>query len=447
MHSVSPGVLRSTLGILFLGLCAPALVAIGAAAGAEKAGEAHKVVVPFPLISKFDDGRYGQLVADSIWKKLSREKGFVIPESPSDVKDLCATNGIQLGPDTPLAEVEEAVRKTFEAQIGIWGSVELAPGAEGEVYDLSLRCVDFSAPGEPRVIYEKIGVRTNSVSEIPHLYVKAMLDALYERAAPVPRGVDPEAEARWKSGKNLVVGGDFEQSSRGVPKGWEPRAGQQREPLGNLVKLAPEAGNEQNHVIRFTIPRAVAEAEGVMYYSLPIPIREGATYRFQCRWRSTGPSPKVFIKCYDEMPSDYRGGKKAADESDASSGTQKSGMDRREVYRSQQNLKGTNNRWNVQTEDFTPKHTKYSPKFARIMLYGYLTEGVIDWDDVVLKEILPPPAGFDKGDKRHSQASKVTMKEMEENERRGAKTREEIRRANGTQAKKKPARSNDESEE
>ncbi len=429
--------------IRFAVLAAFAAAIFGVAAAAEKG---NKVVIPFPLVSKFDDGRYGQLVADSLWKKLSRERAFIIPESPDDVKDLCATNGIKIGPDTPLPEVEEVVRKTFDAQIGIWGSVERAPGAEVEIYDLSLRCVDFSTPGEPKVIYEKIGVRTNSVSEIPHLYCKEMLDKLFERAAPAPRGVNPEAEERWKTDRSLVVG-DFEQAPRGVPKGWEPRAGQQREPLGNLVKLMPEGGNEGNHVIRFTIPKAVAEAEGVMYYSHPFPVREGATYRFQVRWRSTSPSPKVFIKCYDEVPSEYKGTKKGADETDTSTGTQQSGLDRREVYRSQQNLKGENGQWRVHTQDFTPKHSKYSPKFGKIMLYGYLTEGVIDWDDIVLKEIVPPPAGFDKGDKRHSQASKVTMKEMEENERRGAQTREAIRRENKSQSKKKPAKSDDESEE
>jgi hypothetical protein len=407
-------------------------------AAKDKAPE--KVVIPFPFVSKFDGGRYGKMVADSIWKKLSRQGGFVIPESPDDARDLLATNGTKIGPDTPLAAVEEVVRKAFDAQIGIWGSVERAPGTEVEIYDLVIRCVDFSTPGEPRVIYEKVGVRTNSVSEIPHLYCKEMLDKLYERAAPAPRGVNLEAEQRWKTGKNLVVGGDFEQATRGVPKGWEPRAGQQREPLGNLVKWVPEGGNEKNHVIRFTIPRVVAENEGVMYYSLPIPIQEGATYRFQCRWRSTGPSPKVFIKCYDEMSSDYRPVKAPVDESDTSSGIQKSGMDRREGYRRQLNLKGENNQWNVETADLTPKHTKYTPKFARIMLYGYLTEGILDWDNVVLKEVLPPPAGFVKGEKRHSQASGVTMKEMEENERRGKEAREELRRESRSKSKKKPAR-------
>jgi hypothetical protein len=437
-------ILIRRLSLLAVWTAAVCTIAAAAEKGPAKTG---KVVIPFDFVSKFDEGRYGQMVCEMIWKKLDRAGQFVIPDSAQDVRDLCATNGIKIGPNTPLPEVEEVVRKTFDAQIGIWGSVERAPGAEAEIYDLVIRCVDFTTPGEPRVIYEKSGVRTNSVSEIPHLYVKEMLDKLYQRAAPAPRGVNPEAEERWKTGPNLVTGGDFEQAVRGVPKGWEPRAGQQREPLGNLVKRVPEGGNEDNHVIRFTIPKVVAENEGVMYYSLPFPVREQATYRFQCRWRSTGPSPKVFIKCYDEMPSEYKGTERPVDESDTSSGTQKSGMDRREVYRSQQNLYGKNNVWNTQTQDFTPKHTKYSPKFARIMLYGYLTEGVIDWDDVVVKEILPPPAGFVKGERRHSLESKVTLKEMEENERRGAQAREELRRQMKAQAKKKPAEKDEPSEE
>lgn len=420
--------------------CFPAFAALAAWLLAFSFGIAAdpeaKVVIPFPFVSKFDGGRYGQMVAESIWKKLSREKRFVIPDSPNDVKDLCESRGVALGPDTPLPDVERIVRQTFDAHVGIWGSVERAPGAEGEIYDFSIRCVDFSTPGRPRVIYEKIAVRTASVSEIPHLYVKEMLDRLCERDPPPPQGVDPEAEAAWKKGKNLVVG-DFEQASRGVPKGWEARAGQQREPLGKLVKLVPEAGNPGNHVLRFTIPRAVAEVEGVMYYSLPFPVREGATYRFQCRWRTTGPTAKVFIKCYDEMPSEYRGEPKAEAAAGSGAGAKPGALEAREVYRSQQNLKGPTGVWNVHTEDFVPKHTKYSPRIGRIMLYGYLTEGVLDWDDIVLKEILPPPPDFNKGERRHSQASKVTLREMEENERRGAEARDALRREDSSPPKQK----------
>ena len=403
-----------------------------------------KVVIPFDFVSKFDDGRYGRMVCDSIWKKLDRGGQFEIPTA-QDVRDLCATNAIKLTPDTPLADVEPIVRTTFDAQIGIWGSVERAPGTDGEIYDLSIRCVDFSTPGRPRVIYEKSNVRTNSVSEIPHLYVKEMLDKLYERAAAAPRGVNADAEERWKTGENLVTG-DFEEAARGVPKGWEPRAGQKREPLGNLVRWVAEGGNPSNHVVRFTIPKIVAENEGVMYYSQPFAVQEGATYRFQCRWRSTGPSPKVFIKGYAEMPSQYKREKQETDPPESDTGSRNgSSFDRREIYRSQQNLVGEKNVWNTQTQDFTPKHTKYSPKWCKIMLYGYLKEGVIDWDDVVVKQIAPPPAGFVKGPKRLSKESKVTLEEMEENERASQTTREETPPQRKSQPSKKRAGRTEES--
>ena len=71
----------------------------------------------------------------------------------------------------------------------------------------------------------------------------------------------------------------------------------------------------------------MAGSTGVLYYSDYFPVEEGATYRFQCRWRTTGSAAKVFIKCYDEMPSQYR----------SETGTS-SCMQRREVYRSQENL-------------------------------------------------------------------------------------------------------------
>ena len=180
--------------------------------------------------------------------------------------------------------MRKIVEGDFEAQIGIWGSVERAPGAEGEIYDLAIKCVDFSARPRPKVIYET-KARTRSVSEIPHVYVAQMLDALYGRKPGAPPGPDPLAEENWKKNPNLVAG-DFQHGADGVPKGWDSRAGQQREPLGGLVRWTTEDGNTANKLIRFTLDKNVAENEGVMYYSDYFPVVEGAKYRFQCRWRS-----------------------------------------------------------------------------------------------------------------------------------------------------------------
>ena len=124
------------MSVGFRVLAVLAAATLGVATAAEKAKpKTGKVVIPFDFVSKFDNGRYGQMVCDSIWKKLDKAGQFVIPDA-QDIRDLCSTNNIKIGPNTPLAEVEEVVRKTFDAQIGIWGSVERAPGTDGEIYDL-----------------------------------------------------------------------------------------------------------------------------------------------------------------------------------------------------------------------------------------------------------------------------------------------------------------------
>lgn len=396
--------------------------------GVAHAQEKQKVVVPFDFVSKFDNGRYGEMVGDLVAKKLEREGGFAVPEM-TDVRDLCSTNNIKLTPDTPLDKVKEVVRGTFDADIAIWGSIERV---ELEIYDLVIKCVDFTSGPEPKVIYEKTA-RTKSAGEISHLYVKEMLAKLYERGEQGPKPADQLAEANWAKNPNRVKGGDFERGSGGVPLGWESRAGQQREPLGRAVTWIPEVGNTKNHVIRFTLDRAVAESTGVMYYSDFFPVTEGATYRFQVRYRTNGPSPKVFIKCYDEMGSEYKENYKPAAARSTSGRKEyvpEEGQ-RREVYRSQQNLKGGKNVWNVQTEDFTPRHTKYSPKWGRVMLYAYLSPGVIEWDDVVIKEIIPASPGDQKKVLRHSTDTKVTLEEMNENEARGKEAREKQDQAKG----------------
>jgi len=399
--------------------------------------ERQKVVIPFDFESRFDGGRYGQMVGDMIWQKLHREGGFVIPDSMADVRDYCSMNQIKLGAETPLEDVRKIVKRDFDADIGIWGSIERAPGASGEIYDITIKCVDFSSSAEPRVIYEK-SARTNSVSEIPHLYVQEMLNALYERQPGRIAAVNPIAEENWRKNPNLILGGDFERAVRGVPVGWEDRAGQDREPLGRLVAWVPEPENPSNHVIRFTFDQGVGDSTGVMYYSLPFQVQEGATYRFQCRWRSDGPAVKVFIKCYAEMPSEYRvqgtqpgpgllsssarGGATGTGSPSARSGrtTTPGYVDwsqMRECYRSQQNLKGPLNTWNVHTEDFTPRHTQYTPTWGRVMLYAYLGAGKVEFDDVVVKMIMPASPGDAKKDPRRSMESSVTIKEMEERER------------------------------
>lgn len=351
-----------------------------------------RVLIPFDFESKFDDGRYGKMVGDMIWKKLDRAGGFIIPESMLDVRDWSERRNTLPNDKTSLEQVREFVVDDFGADIGVWGKVERVAGFELDVYDLWIKIADFSG-NKPKVIYEK-KARTKTVSEIPHLYVKEALDKLYGRGPEMVAQVDAEAEQRWAEGPNLVTGA-FEKG-RGGPVGWDP--------LPKYVKRVSikDENGSGNQVVRFQFPSDVAATTGVLYYSDFFPVEEGATYRFQCRWRSTGSAAKVFIKCYDELPTKYRA------ELPQAPNTQ-----RREVYRSQQNLKGAAKTWNVQTEDFTPKHTQFSPKWGRVMLYAYWPAGAVDWDDVVVKQIKPPPANQKPKVRRPSLETKVLSKELE----------------------------------
>ncbi len=91
------------------------------------AADSRKVVIPFDFVSKFDDGRYGQMVGDMIWKKLSDDRGFIVPESMLDVRDYCESHKLRPSPEMDLDKVKQIVEDGFGGQIGIWGSVERAP--------------------------------------------------------------------------------------------------------------------------------------------------------------------------------------------------------------------------------------------------------------------------------------------------------------------------------
>jgi hypothetical protein len=379
------------LAFTLLGFGALAVLAAPPAGQDNKtaSGTPQKVAIPFDFESKFDDGRYGQIIGDLVWKRLQRQGGFIIPEAMQETRDWCERNKFLPGPDTPLDKMKAIVTREQAGHVAIWGKVERVAGNETDVYDLWIYVADFST--DPvKMIYEK-KARTNTVSEIPHVYVKEALDRLYERPPPPPVAVDPAIGERWARGSNLVKG-DFEKGTRG-PMGWDP--------VGKGVSWVADPGSKgRNHLIRFTMNEEVAGTTGVLYYSEFFPVQEGALYRFQCRWKTTGSAAKVFIKCYDEMPTQFQ---------NSAGGSR--GSEKREVYRSQQNLQGKVGSWNIHTEDFTPTHTHYTPRWGRVMLYAYWPAGTVEWDDVLVKQIAPAPPRKDK-DKRPSLETKVKSKDI-----------------------------------
>jgi hypothetical protein len=270
------------------------------------------------------------------------------------------------------------------------------------------------------MIYQVTG-RTQTVSEIPHVIIKGALDRLCGLPATGEPVDTSQREMRWQTGPNLVRG-DFQQGRDG-PVGWNP--------LSPGIQHLAESSDRgaRNRFVRFELSKQIAASTGVLYYSDFFPVEEGATYRLECRWRNRRSTAKIFVKCYAEVATRYgrqerqtRGRGYAGDPS----------SQRREVYRSQQNLKPSrksvpdryrngaatdtatsrDDGWYRHTEDFTPRHTQFTPRWGRVMLYAYWPAGSVDWDDIVVKQIAPPPRTAPKT-RRPSLETKVRSEELE----------------------------------
>lgn len=373
-----------------------ALWAAGRSDGAPpvEAAAPPPVVIPFDFQSQFDEGHYGRIVGDLLWKKLRSQGGCIVPESMDDVRTVCESLSVAPNPQTPLAEMRTLVREQFAADLAVWGSVERVAGTQLDQYDVTILVVDFR-PDPPVVLHEETG-RTQAVSEIPHVFVKHALAVLDEQSVPAAVAATPEElDLAWQRAEPLFAC-DFEQGED-RPAGWGP--------LTDAVQWLRDAppGEGQGGWLRFAVDQAAAETTGILYYSDEFPVEEGALYRLQCRWRSDGPTVKIFVKCYDELPTRFR-----------QRGRQTADREHREVYRSQQNLRGPLSTWNVHTQDFTPTHTEYEPRWGRIMLYAYYPAGQVDWDDVVVKQLLPAPTGDENDPPRRSSESDVPASELDQ---------------------------------
>lgn len=387
----------------------------------------QKRVVMFDFESLWDadmENRYGQIMGNMFWMKINREKGFIIPESMIDVRSICETHNIKPNPDTSMEQMKEWVTKTFNSDIGIWGKIERVDKDVMEIYDFWLKVVDFSQE-PPKVIYEVNKARTDAVAEVTGIYVRHAMDKLYDRKARTAAET-AEIEKNWEQNPNLMTGGDFEKVQDGIPVGWEARCAQHREPIGRLVKRVEDSGKSGNHYLHTEFDAGIGDGFGLMYYSKPFPIEEGATYRIQFRYRkSPGVKPILFVKCYDTIDTIFQKGENALVEGF----DDRAGQQTREIYRSQQNLfESPAGAWVEHSQEFTPRHTRFFPKQGRVMLYGHMGAGSIDYDDFVLKKVKEAdPEELKAKIRRHSLDSKVTLKEMEDNERRGQETRDRIR--------------------
>ena len=344
--------------------------------------------------------------------KLDRTQAF-------EVVDGYAMTDLVSGLTTPVdvkTNVAQLKSLAPDAAVILWGSLDKQGG--GSVLRLNLfdrrggenaepRVFDEAIPNtqDLRFVAEKILASLKDVKPFEHMTEDAITD-------------DDAARRAWDdpANRNLVVNPDFNSAPAAAksykheirlaattapttrpervlldemgaydpvqsPTGWHWVLGPKTTPVRFFDALpdtdqvviyrAPARGGaESNPYLIMNLSRNTAENNGLVARSAFLPIKPNVRYRLAFRYRSDGPTQRVFVKGFTLTP-DISGEKTE-----------------REIYRRQVPPSGaTDGQWKDVTVDLNPQHNTFPVKLLRIDLYAYLSPGQIAFDDVVLKEV------------------------------------------------------------
>lgn len=355
--------------VLLLLVCILGAAARGGEPGAENA---KPVVVVFDFESGYDGGRMGEFVAKNLWAKLDRSGQCVLIDR-DDLVAVVRRAKFAAAFDGKPDEIVKFAADEFGATHAVWGKVEqidLAGPESERRLRISVRAAFAEDNGKTLGVDMSMAVQNQREIQ---LATTEAVRLLLQLEKPVP-DVGPAEEERWRTGPNLVRNTGFE-DGKDHPDFWEPISDDPKHPQHRCVSWVQSPEEGKGKCIRFNIPQDIAATYGAAYYSDPIPIEDGTIYRFSIRVRSDGPTVKIFLKHYRFFPP----------------GPNEKEGQWRETRRAPLNCVGERGQWATYTRDFRPHRTdaggKVDPTITRIELYAYWPEGVVYFDDVVLKKL------------------------------------------------------------
>ena len=276
-----------------------------------------------------------------------------------------ALGSAKVSADMAAERLADLARTKFQADIVVTGHVK-----GKEPYEVRLVAVTAADPKQLHTLDKTYACSRHQVIALE--MAKAVYEILGLQQPEDPLRMlkaDAEGQRRWRDGPNLVRNPGFEQADA---SGTNPANWQAVEAQMAWTPNPDGAGK----VLKYDMNQETAESYGLDFYSDFIDIEPGATYRFSCRYKSLGPTPKIFLKGYAwfEPSSGYAG-------------------QWRETYRRQVHPSGPQGRWNSVTADFVPEALKaeQAPRRLKVDLYAYYPAGVILWDDIVLKQVRDAP--------------------------------------------------------
>lgn len=368
-------ILRSLVAILLL-------CAVPAAADEGVTAPGRPSLVIFNLRSDFDDGDVGGRVGYALRAKLRRSERFTIPDE-LDFDDIDSDGGERPGPGG-LARARE-LAAPYEPRYLVWGEVTSDGG-----YHIHVEAIDLGGDGEAAAFEKDVeGFRQLALA------CGELADEIAERLTGEGcREVYPSKSTEgWRRvGENLVANGDFEKGDVS-PEGWDRVDGlcsfwDSDAEHGRFVRMdsdvylaewqawrgrfnagAPASDAPSKTPTSGPKYDTVAGTYGVKFYSVPIPVKPGATYsiEFDARGRKDGPLffPKVFVKGYGE------------------------GGPSEELYRMYKAVKPESpDRWEHFSRVFSPTERTPGVKYMRVMIMAYWPPGEYAFDNVEIFEVV-----------------------------------------------------------
>ena len=352
----------SSVGAILLGCVA------GAWGAEAPASEPKPRIAFFPLAGNAKE-ELRTRAAFALRAKLDRGGVYDVIDGYK-MRDVAAESDSPVTFDTK-AEAMKELGRLCDATVLVWGEfVNLDAGPTIRLKILDLREKDPAPRAIQKVVKEAMDLRFVTEEILETLPGVAKFEHPSEQAVQN----DPDAEAMWKSGRNLVRNADFSDSGAWhaiyQSEKYPPPVSNQLPAVDKVCIQRVSENGAPNNVLAMNLSRYCAENNGMACLSDPIAIEENTRYRLQFRYKSDGPRLHVFVKGYT-MEKDIRGQ-----------------TVEREIYRRQVPPTGkTDGQWVTITDELNPQHVAFPVRILRIDLYAYLSPGVVLFDDVVLKSV------------------------------------------------------------
>jgi len=367
-----------------------ALAATPVAGVAATAEPPEVVLVVFPFASP-DDAGAGRRFGDHL--RLRAKRLGIVVVDPLSVKEAMGSRPMPTL-DTPADAVGGLITERFGAHLALWGKVERA----GAGLKIEVRGVDARSDPLRFIVEHHQALTPQNVGAVQD----RILEKLSGRAKKQPPETTPEADAKVPTvGENLAANGNFEAGDKS-PDGWQRIDGLTtfwvagESPTGKCVRFDTDVYHSQWKVWREKVKAGatadeapakvptsgpkydtVAGLYGVAYFSDPIAVRPGTSYKVEVDYRGKSVLggaieffPKLFIRGYGEV-----------------AGEKRVVYDAYLALRCKTQVK----EWEHNVRIITiPTDTQTPVEFVRLMLYAYWPPDLYWFDNMTMKEVAAP---------------------------------------------------------